>query len=147
MPVAVEFNADTKDIMRKLQKLGKLDDLTTPLKRSGTHMEKSIGSRFRGANWTPLSPRTYEIHPHRMGGKPLNDTGKLKASVTSKAVRQLSKKQLKYGSNLKYAPLHNFGGRAGWGTYIPQREFLNFESKDEQAIKRIFEDYVKELGS
>lgn len=66
-------------------------------------------------------------------------------SVTSGAIRTITKKQMRYGTNLVYAPMHNFGGVGGWGKRIPQREFLYFDEADQRAIKRIFEDYVKEL--
>lgn len=118
-----------------------------PLKKSGIYMERSIGMRFRKANWKPLAPATIKIHPHRAGGKPLNDTGKLKMSVTSRAVKRVTSHQLQYGTNLIYAPLHNFGGRGGWGKMIPKREFLYFDHKDERAIRRIFEDYIEELNN
>lgn len=147
MPVSVELSYDTKKLLQKLQAMGKgFDDFQTPLTRSGTYMEGAIGKRFRGANWKPLSPRTIEIHPHRAGGKPLNDGGQLKASVTSNATQNLSKNKLQYGTAIKSAPLHNFGGRTAWGTYVPKREFLYFDKADEKAISEIFEDYIKELS-
>lgn len=67
-------------------------------------------------------------------------------SVTSGSTKTVTDKMLRYGSNLKYARIHNYGGRTGWGTVIPQREFLYFDTKDERAIKRIFSDYIEGLG-
>jgi phage gpG-like protein len=150
--MSVSVRIDLNGVDRRLKELKKLDDLSTPLKRSGTYMERSIGMRFRQANWTPLSPKTIELHPHRAGGKPLNDTGKLKMSVTSRAVKQVTNKQLRYGTNLVYAPIHNFGGTTGYYPLlgargkIPKREFLYFDEKNERAIKKIFSDYIKELS-
>jgi phage gpG-like protein len=144
MPVSVRV--DLNGVDRRLRELGKLDDLSTPLKRSGTYMERQIGNRFRKADWTPLAPATLKLHPHRVGGKPLNDTGKLKGSVTSRAIKRVSNKKLVYGTNLIYAPLHNFGGKGWWNSRVPKREFLYFDDKNERAIKRIFEDYIEELS-
>jgi phage gpG-like protein len=118
------------------------NDFSKPLRDSGTYMEGAIGRRFRAGAWAPLSPATIKIHPHRAGGKPLNDNGTLRMSVTSGAVQTVSGNQLRYGSALVYAPIHNFGGTGGWGTRIPQREFLYFDGTDEQRIKQIFEDYI-----
>jgi phage gpG-like protein len=148
MAISFDFkihgNKELKEKMRTLQK--GLKDYSKPLKQSGIYMEKSIGVRFREANWKPLSQATIDMRPHRAGGKPLNDTGKLKLSVTSKATRTVTSKELRYGTNLVYAPLHNFGGKGGWGKTIPKREFLYFDKKDERAIRRIFEDYIRELS-
>jgi phage gpG-like protein len=142
--VSVRVNINGVD--KRLAKVKEgLDDLKKPLKDSGTYMEGSIGRRFRGAPWQGLSPTTLKIHPHRAGGKPLNDTGRLRMSVTSGAVQTVSGNSLRYGTNLVYAPIHNFGGTAGWGSRIPQREFLYFDGSDEAKVKRIFEDYIKEL--
>lgn len=145
MAVSVNIRVKLNGVDKKLEKLADMD-FRKPLKESGVYMEKSIGARFRRANWKPLSPNTLKWHPHRRGGKPLNDTGRLRQSVTSRAIKRVSKTKLQYGTNLVYAPLHNFGGKTKFG-YVPPRPFLYFDSKDQQVIKRIFEDYVKELAN
>lgn len=146
MAVSVKIKIDLNGTDEKLQELAKkMDDLRVPLTRSATYMESSVAKRFREAPWTPLSEWTIKMHPHRAGGKPLNDRGRLKKSVTASALKRVSKRKLMYGTNLVYAPLHNFGGQTKFG-YVPQREFLYFDEKDEDVIKRIFEDYIKELS-
>jgi len=147
MVVDMKISVNLHGLDKKLEDLEKgTMNLKTPLSQSATYMERSIGNRFRQANWKPLSPTTIKVHPHRAGGKPLNDTGLLRRSVTSQAIKTVRPKQLVYGTNLVYAPMHNFGGIGGWGFRIPQREFLYFDEKDARAIKRIFEDYIKELS-
>jgi phage gpG-like protein len=142
--VSVRVNINGVD--RSLRKVREgLEDMETPLKRSGIYMERSIGLRFSTEPWQGLSPTTIKMHPHRAGGKPLNDTGRLKSSVTSGAVKTISGNSLRYGTNLVYAPIHNFGGTAGWGSKIPQRQFLHFDAENERRIKKIFRDYIKEL--
>jgi phage gpG-like protein len=149
MAVSVKITMrETSKLQKKLRKLSKgTGDFSTPLKQSGIQMEKNIGVRFKNAQWKPLSNATKKIRPDRIGGKPLNDTGKLKMSVTSRATKHVTKRKLEYGTNLIYAPMHNFGGVGGWGYKIPQREFLYFDDKDERQIRKIFEDYVKELSN
>lgn len=123
-----------------------LEDLTTPLRQSGQYMEGVIGRRFKNNAWAPLSETTLRIHPHRIGGKPLLDTGNLRNSVTSRAIKQVSSKKLEYGPGAsRYAKLHNFGGQTSWGTYVPKREFLYFSDADKTAIKRIFNEYVERV--
>jgi phage gpG-like protein len=144
MAVSVKIRVDDKEVIKMLKNFKDIS-FRKPLKQSGIVMERSIGMRFRKANWKGLSEATMKIHPRRKGGKPLNDTGRLKMSVTSRAVKHITKSKLEYGTNLIYAPLHNFGGRGGWGRIIPQREFLHFDDRDEKVIRRIFEEYIKEL--
>jgi phage gpG-like protein len=146
MAVSVRVRVELNGVDNRLKKLGKLDDLSEPLKQSGQYMERSIGLRFRKAEWKPLSPVTIKRHPHRAGGKPLNDSGRLKQSVTSRAIKRVNKRKLQYGTNLVYAGVHNFGWHNKGRGAIPARPFLYFDSKDERTIKRIFEDYVKELS-
>jgi len=147
MAVGVRIEVNLNGLDSDLREMARgLDNFRTPLKQSSIYMEGAIGRRFRSAPWKPLSPATINMHPHRAGGKPLNDTGKLKASVTSRSVKRIQARKLEYGTNLIYAPIHNFGGQAGWGKTIPQREFLYFDQKDERAITRIFEDYIKGLS-
>lgn len=145
MAVSMSITIDDKQARDMLKKLATLNDLKKPIKQSGVYMEGAIGKRFRSADWVGLSEATVKIHPHRAGGKPLNDTGTLKRSVTSSASKVFGKNKLTYGTSLKYAPMHNFGGVGGYGMRIPKREFLFFDSKDEKMISRIFSDYVKEL--
>lgn len=146
MPVSMEL--DLNGIDKRLLKMAtELGNLETPLKQSGVYMEGVIGRRFRGENnWAPLSEATIEMHPHRAGGKPLEDTGALRKSVTSGASKRIDGNRLEYGTSLKKAPLHNFGGMTKRG-YVPQREFLHFDSQDEEAIKTIFEDYIRGVAS
>lgn len=142
MPVDMKIRVDLHNTLKNLNvSADKLKDLRVPLKQSGVYMEGAVGKRFRSAPWKPLSPNTIKRHPRREGGKPLNDTGRLKRSVTSQVVKKVSARKLEYGTNLVYAGVHNFGYKQ-----IPKREFLFFSPQDERAIKRIFEDYIKGLA-
>ncbi|MGG5739680.1 phage virion morphogenesis protein [Bacillus cereus group sp. IBL03679] len=129
----------------RLRNIGnRLKDLRTPMTRSATYMERSVGNRFRAAPWVPLSENTIKWHPNRAGGKPLNDTGQLKMSVTGGAIKRIDKLEMYFGTALPKAKLHNFGGRTKFG-YVPARKFLYFDTQDESMIKRIFQDYIEEL--
>lgn len=145
MALNVNITVDMRDTERVLRQLGTLNDLEAPLRRSAVVLERNVGMRFRNANWRPLARATMDIHPHRAGGKPLNDTGLLKRSITSQAVKTISGNKLTYGTSDKRAPIHNFGGRTSWGTIIPQRKFLYIDNTDEQMIVRVFVDYIRGL--
>lgn len=146
MAVSMKLTVNSKETEALLQKVaGKVDNFQTPLKQSGVYMEGAIGRRFsHTSSWAPLSPATIRRHPHRAGGRVLNDTGRLRASVTSGATKQLSPTVLRYGTSLVYAPLHNFGGQTRFG-YVPKREFLYFNAKDNKMIRQIFVKYIEGL--
>ncbi|WP_222431057.1 phage virion morphogenesis protein [Bacillus paralicheniformis] len=136
---------NTQATLRKLTNL----KYNEPLKNSGTYLEGSIGKRFRSGGgsqpWPALSPTTKRIHPRRAGGKPLNDTGQLKMSVTAKARKNISRNRLRYGwgSGVKYAAFQNFGGVTGWGTRVPARPFLYVDTDDEKEIEKVFKEYIE----
>lgn len=149
MAVEVKVIIELNGVDRKLIKLAlKTENMDTPLRQSAIYMEGAVAKRFRSGGgsrpWKPLSPNTIKRHPHRAGGKPLNDTGRLRSSVTAGSTRRIVGKRMYYGmgSNIVYAASHNFGYKK-----IPKREFMYFDEKDEKAIKRVFEDYIKGLIS
>lgn len=141
--IDVRINGVTREM---LNIAGQVDQMREPLLNSATYMEGSIGRRFRSGGgsrpWKPLAPSTLIKHPHRRGGKPLNDTGRLKMSATAGSAQRITSRRLNYtyGSGVPYAATHNFG-RGN----IPQREFLYFDDKDQKAVRRIFEDYVRRI--
>ena len=78
-----------------------------------------------GNPWAALSPVTIAKR-RNSSSKPLNDTGRLKASITSNA----SQHEVTVGTNTIYAPTHQFGANQGeyaphvpWGD-VPARPFL-----------------------
>lgn len=145
--MAETMRVDLHGLDRRLLRAARqLEDYKTPLRRSETFMEKSIGKRFRTAAWRPLSAKTLQWHPHRVGGKPLNDTGALKMSIESGAANKLSKKKLRIRSGLKKANLHQHGGWTKLGTYVPSRKFLYFDEFDKRMVERIFVDYIEEVA-
>jgi len=79
------------------------------------------------------------------GGQILIDTGRLRASVSGKggadSVRKLEDTRLEIGTNVKYAPVHQFGSPK---KNIPARPFLQFLPEDIKRIVSIFKNYIKE---
>lgn len=80
-----------------------------------------------GRTWAPLSPVTV-ARRRGSGAKALLDTGRLRNSITHKADADT----VTVGTNVRYAPTHQFGARKGqyrarppipWGN-VPARAFL-----------------------
>lgn len=132
-----------------------MSDYRTPLKRCGFWMQRSFSKQFtaRGKpTWQPLSPATIAKRRNH-SDSPLLDTGRLRRSYISASANhiwELTKFLLNIGSNLRYAKLHQFGGRSplniGAGRWItirvPARP-LSIQPEDVRAFKSIFEDYIR----
>jgi phage virion morphogenesis protein len=86
-----------------------------------------------GHAWERLKYRT---------GKPLIDTGILRGSIT----HTVQENHVEVGTNVLYAAIHNYGGRAGRNNNvtIPKREYMGISHVNEKEIIEIAE---KHLGS
>ncbi len=101
-----------------------------------------------GDKWTPLSKQTLK---HKKGSKILTESSILQNSINSRAKLQQTKTStqgsasgiVSIGTNLEYAPIHQFGGKAGRGlkVNIPERPFLPV--KDNEIPNDLKED-IKE---
>lgn len=146
MMISVDLNNVPENLARAARQVR---DFKVPLRQSAVYLEGSISRRFSSGGgsqgkWKRLSPATIKRNPRRAGGIPLSDTGRLKQSVTSGAVKQYSPKQLRYtlGANVKYAKIHNFGGRR-----IPARPFMYVDSKDNQEVVKIFTEFLRGVAN
>lgn len=101
-----------------------------------------------GDKWTPLSKQTLK---HKKGSKILTESSILQNSINSRTKLQQTKTStqgsasgiVSIGTNLEYAPIHQFGGKAGRGlkVNIPERPFLPV--KDNEIPNDLKED-IKE---
>lgn len=101
-----------------------------------------------GEKWQPLAKSTLK---HKTSNKILRDTGTLQSSINSRTKLQQTKTStqgsasgiVSIGTNLEYAPIHQFGGKAGRGlkVNIPERPFLPV--KDNEIPNDLKED-IKE---
>lgn len=94
-----------------------------------------------GNPWKPIKA----LKNQKFGKKKiLQDTGVLKESIISRNDR-VSKVSI--GSNLSYAPIHQFGGKAGKGgkSIIPARPYLpaSKEGKIPEDLKRRIKQAIK----
>lgn len=101
--------------------------------------------------------------PRRSGGKILQDSGRLASSITPSSSNSIAK----VGTNVKYAAIHQFGGKTGAhiikprngkalafngqvyrqvnhpGSLILARPFLTLSDADYAEIVQTVEDYLK----
>jgi len=118
----------------------RLGDLTPAMDEIGSMLITSTLDRFEkgrapdGTAWEP-SRRAIEED-----GQTLIDSGRLRASITSKAGRR----EVEVGTNVIYAAIHQLGGNAGRGrkTRLPARPYLGLSSDDEKEIDAILGDYL-----
>lgn len=101
-------------VIKGLEKLAKNSiDTRSLMLEIAEDMKTKVDFRFRqtknpnGEAWALLSPVTVAMR--RGGSKPLNDTGELKASITSKATRTAAI----VGTNKEYAAYQNFAVKKG----------------------------------
>lgn len=122
----------------------RIDDMT-PLMRQVSQVlkfateESFAGEKHAstGASWPRLAPstvRSFVTKKRRRGTGPiLQVTGRLAASVTTTS----GKREAVIGSNVVYAAIHQFGGRAGRGlrTQIPARPYIGLTPTDAGEIE------------
>lgn len=75
-----------------------------------------------------------------MGGQTLVDRSILKNSITKKAFET----RAEIGTNVVYAAIHHFGGKAGRGrkVTIPARPYLMIQDEDWPGIKKALMSYI-----
>ena len=125
---------DSAAIHRALSQLsGQLDDMTPVMRKIAGTMAAAIEENFDtegarlGARWKP-SRRAI-----KQGGKTLQDTGRLAASMVTRVTRNSAE----VGTNVEYGPIHQFGGTSrtkGRSVTMPKRPFLGLNADDERAI-------------
>jgi len=91
--------------------------------------------------WTPLKATTIkDRNKHGYNGPILQNTGKLKRSIT----RKVTTNYVTVGTNLEYAAIHNFGGPCGVNHSVdmPKREFIQLTEIDLNDLEKTAAKYV-----
>ncbi|SFP60942.1 phage virion morphogenesis protein [Hydrogenimonas thermophila] len=142
--MSFEIKVSLKDeaVKKKLQELlTKVSDTKPLLNQIGHTLidqteENFEDESFFGKPWT-ISKRA-ELE----GGKTLQDTARLASSIDY----EVSGSKLTVGTNVEYAAIHQFGGKAGRGkkTVIEAREFLPIDS-DTKELPKESEDEILEV--
>ena len=147
----ITVNVDNAEVVAELRRLQQaVSNMTPVFKAIGQVIKSEIELTFRdtkspdGINWQALSPVTIARRRNN-SSVPLNDTGRLKNSLTYVA----DDKKVQVGTNLVYAAMQNFGKSKAqmptlWGD-VPARPFLpsnNLPSDWEQEILTIIRRHL-----
>lgn len=74
------------------------------------------------------------------GGKTLTKSAVLKRSIDYKATSDAV--MVGAGSNLKYARIHQLGGKAGRGVTLPARPYLGLSDEDRADVQELVADFI-----
>ena len=107
------------------------------LDQVGRYLVASTLRRFERERAPDGSPWLRSARALAVGGKTLTDTGRLRGSITHTVTD--GGRAVEVGSNVLYAAIHQFGGRAGKGllTTVPARPYLGIDERDRDAIAYI----------
>lgn len=135
----IEITIDDREVQEMLQDLADRIHNRRPLmqKLAGI-MHDAVEENFKQEGRPQWKPSKRAI---RQGGKTLQDTGSLAASIS----QRYNNNSVIVGTNKKYAAIHQFGGKAGRGrkVTIPPRPFLRLTDSDLQKIKDAITEYLK----
>ena len=132
-------------LQKKLQdKTDQIQNLQPFWENVGMYVQKqTIKERFdkeqspEGTKWKPLAPATikHRLRRNKTGNiRILADTGELRRSVRYMALSN----GVMIGSNLKYARVHQFGGR-----HIPKRPYLGVTLAEQKYITQMLSMYIR----
>ena len=157
----INFEIQAFEVNKALDRALKLGDTLPLMTRIGRVMVTDTDLNFRrsqgpdGRPWRPLKSRK---------GQPLRDTGRLQRSIVFDA----NKKQVEIGTNVLYAPTHQFGavikpkkgpflifpvaGPGGKKRFvfarqieIPARPFIGLKTRQVDKINSIVDHWAKEV--
>lgn len=138
--MTLKIELQTAELDRALTRLAaSVKDMTPIMRAIGGELEAATERNFDdegariGAKWKP-SQRALKTN-----GQTLRDTGRLVASISAGGaghVSEVTPHSVFVGTNVEYAAIHQFGGRAGRNrkVEIPARPFFGLNQQDEQDI-------------
>lgn len=135
----IKITIDDKEVQKALQSLArKVKDMTPLMRKIAGIMHDAVEENFAQEGRPKWKPSKRAM---KQGGKTLQDTGQLAASISQKATSNSAL----VGTNKKYAAIHQFGGKAGRGrkVTIPARPFLKLNDSDMKDIKEAIKEYLK----
>ena len=127
-----------KQLQNELKEIEKSAQGLTPLlQRVGSIVQSESSRAFEGQRspfgeaWKAHAPATLakKLKERKLGARILQYTGTLAMSIKP----SYTANSVSVGSNVKYAAIHQFGGKAGRGhkVNIPARPFLPINEKNE----------------
>lgn len=159
--MAVLIEVRNGQVITNLRRIVKeLNNPTPALKLVGALAQRAIQRNFRnqrdpqGKPWARLAPATIKARRNRNKSsiQILVDSARLKNSLTTPDALQVSASEVRIGTNVKYAAIHNFGAgaRSSVKTHrsfgaIPKREFMGVSKEDEAGIVAGLNAYVQRV--
>lgn len=148
--ISYKARIDDADMREKLTQL--IHRMQRPegfYKNIGEHLLNSVKDNFEtetapdGAPWRALSEATRDLRSEKFGNAPvtiLRASGDLMNSINMLA----SDSDVRIGSALIYAAIHQLGGEAGRGNKvtIPARPYLGMSAADEEEVVAIAEEWL-----
>ena len=113
----------------------------------GRYLVASTLRRFERERAPDGSPWLKSARALAEGGHTLTDTGRLRGSIAHTVTD--GGRAVEVGSNVLYAAIHQFGGRAGRGRRVtlPARPYLGIDDRDRDAIARILSRALEGAGT
>lgn len=145
----IEIRIDSAKLVAALRRLiASGRDLTPAMRRAAGIMHDAVEENFEQEGrpkWKSLAASTIKQRSKdgSWPGKVLQRRGNLARSIT----RHADAESAMVGTNLVYAAIHNFGGKAGRGrkVEIPARPYLELTRDDEDAIEKSFARFCREM--
>ena len=112
----------------------------------GSYLVAATHRRFERERAPDGTPWLKSARAIAEGNRTLTDTGRLRGSIAHTLTD--GGREVTVGSNVLYAALHQFGGRAGRGrrATIPARPYLGTDERDRDAISRIVSRALERAG-
>ena len=123
--------------------LSRPDDI---MDRIGNYLVASTHRRFERERAPDGTPWLKSARAIAQGNRTLTDTGRLRGSIAHTLID--GGHGVEVGSNVAYAAIHQFGGRAGRGrrARIPARAYLGIDERDRNTIARIVSRALEGAG-
>jgi phage gpG-like protein len=161
--VRLQYKFDDTKVKELLNRLSRFQSRAM-FDEIGGYLDSTVGDRFKqgrdpeGNTWEPsvralaletggTTPEgnTWEpsVRALETGGTTLVDHGNLRDSITPNVFADGS--GVEHGSNMIYAAIHQFGGKAGRNRAVtlPARPFIGISPDDESQINAIVEDHIQ----
>ena len=115
--------------------------------RIGRYLVASTHRRFERERAPDGTPWLKSARAIAEGNRTLTDTGGLRGSIAHTLTH--GGRGVEVGTNVAYAAIHQFGGRAGRGrrTKIPPRLYVGVDEHDRDTILRIVAQAMERAGA
>ena len=143
----ITMKIETQELQRELEKLIEKAIDRRPLMRNiAGIMHAAVEENFAEEGrpkWVPLHQKTIKARQKKgyWPGQILQQTGRLAASISTYSDND----KAVVGTNVVYAAIHQFGGKAGRGrkANIPARPYLQLTDQDLEEILKAVKEYLE----